>query len=245
MPHASIRRQRIIASSPTIYANIFTGLITARPMSATTPPSPRTLSAMSSIPGGRWGSDGDDGADVPPSLHEMHRLLGWSATDKQRKAAHRRRRRQLRRDAARKQQWGAEAGMSVAAVVDLREVPDDKGLLAEAIARGITVHMGATVYTARRGARSQSLCGVDIHRIDTQGEVGELIAQTDCAVLAMSAGFMPSYQLACQAGAKLDYDDGRASHCKGPEREYVNDAGKCDAGLNDQRRGARRLFRRG
>ena len=114
MPHASIRRQRIIASSPTIYANIFTGLITARPMSATTPPSPRTLSAMSSIPGGRWGSDGDDGADVPPSLHEMHRLLGWSATDKQRKAAHRRRRRQLRRDAARKQQWGAEAGMSVA-----------------------------------------------------------------------------------------------------------------------------------
>ena len=27
----------------------------------------------------------------------------------------------------------------------------------------------------------------------------------------MSAGFMPAYQLACQAGAKLDYDDDRAT----------------------------------
>ena len=34
--------------------------------------------------------------------------------------------------------------------------------------------MGATVYTD--GAiRSQSLCGVDIHRIDAQGELGELM----------------------------------------------------------------------
>ena len=50
----------------------------------------------------------------------------------------------------------------------------------------------------------------------------------------------------CGADAQCvaDYDDGRASHCKGPEREYVNDVGKCDAGLNDQRRVARRLFGR-
>ena len=53
----------------------------------------------------------------------------------------------------------------------------------------------STVYTARRDSGSQSLCGVDIHRIDVQGEVGELLAQTDCAVLAMSAGFMPAYQM--------------------------------------------------
>ena len=36
----------------------------------------------------------------------------------------------------------AEAGLSVAAVVDLREAPDNAALLAEANARGITVHMG-------------------------------------------------------------------------------------------------------
>ena len=69
----------------------------------------------------------------------------------------------------------AEAGMSVAAVVDLRDAPDDAALLAEANARGITVHVGATVYTARRDSKSQSLCGVDIHRIDAQGEVLSLI----------------------------------------------------------------------
>jgi sarcosine oxidase subunit alpha len=66
----------------------------------------------------------------------------------------------------------AEAGLSVAAVVDLRDAPDDAALLAEANARGMTVHMGATVYTARRDSGSQSLCGVDIHRIDAQGQVG-------------------------------------------------------------------------
>jgi sarcosine oxidase subunit alpha len=138
-----------------------------------------------------------------------------------------------------------EAGLSVAAVVDLRDAPDDAGLLAEANARGMTVHMGATVYTARRDSGSQSLCGVDIHRIDAPGEVGELLAQTDCAVLAMSAGFMPAYQMACQAGAKLDYDDERAAFTLSglPEGLFlagsVNSAHSLDAVLADGRNAAR------
>jgi sarcosine oxidase subunit alpha len=139
----------------------------------------------------------------------------------------------------------AEAGLSVAAVVDLRDAPDDAALLAEANARGMTVHMGATVYTARRDSGSQSLCGVDIHRIDAQGEVGELLAQTDCAVLAMSAGFMPAYQMACQAGAKLDYDDERAAFTLSglPEGLFlagsVNSTHSLDAVLADGRNAAR------
>jgi sarcosine oxidase subunit alpha len=139
----------------------------------------------------------------------------------------------------------AEAGLSVAAVVDLRDAPDDAALLGEANARGMTVHMGATVYTARRDSGSQSLCGVDIHRIDAQGEVGELLAQTDCAVLAMSAGFMPAYQMACQAGAKLDYDDERAAfRLSGlPEGLFlagsVNSTHSLDAVLADGRNAAR------
>ena len=68
---------------------------------------------------------------------------------------------------------------------------------------------------------------------------GMLTSCADCAVVD-GCGW-------CGADGQCvaDYDDGRASHCKGPEREYVNDVGKCDAGLNDQRRGVRRLFRRG
>ena len=139
----------------------------------------------------------------------------------------------------------AEAGLSVAAVVDLRDAPDDAALLAEANARGMTVHMSAAVYTARRDSGSQSLCGVDIHRIDAQGEVGELLAQTDCAVLAMSAGFMPAYQMACQAGAKLDYDDERAAFTLSglPEGLFlagsVNSTHSLDAVLADGRNAAR------
>ena len=67
---------------------------------------------------------------------------------------------------------------------------------------------------------------------------GMLTSCADCAVVD-GCGW-------CGADGQCvaDYDDGRASHCKGPEREYVNDVGKCDAGLNDQRRVARRLFGR-
>ena len=143
----------------------------------------------------------------------------------------------------------ADAGLSVAAVVDLRDAPDDKALLAEANARGMTVHMGAAVYTARRDSGNQSLCGVDIHRIDAQGEVGELLAQTDCTVLAMSAGFMPAYQMACQAGAKLDYDDDRAAFTLSglPEGLFlsgsVNSIHSLHAVLADGRNAARAALR--
>ncbi|MGB2419948.1 MAG: aminomethyltransferase, partial [Luminiphilus sp.] len=105
------------------------------------------------------------------------------------------------------------------------------------------------VYTARRDTESQSVCGIDIHRIDAQGEAGELIAQYDCAVLAMSAGFMPAYQLACQAGAKLDYHDERAVFTLSglPEGLFlagsVNSMHSLDAVLADGRNAARAALR--
>ena len=46
-----------------------------------------------------------------------------------------------------------------------------------------------------------------MHTLDERGEVAEKLVSIDCGLLAMSAGFMPSYQLACQAGAVLSYDD--------------------------------------
>ena len=142
-----------------------------------------------------------------------------------------------------------DAGLSLAALVDLRAAPDDAALLAEASSRGVTVHTGATVYTAHRHAGSQSLCGVDIHGIYAQGEVGELVAQYDCGVLAMSAGFMPAYQLACQAGARLDYDDDRAAFTLSglPAGLFlagsVNSTHSLDAVLADGRNAARAALR--
>ncbi|MDA8554489.1 2Fe-2S iron-sulfur cluster-binding protein [Luminiphilus sp.] len=101
----------------------------------------------------------------------------------------------------------SDAGMRVLAVVDLRESPDDVVLQAEMTRRGIDTYLSATVYHADRDAQSQSLERVHLYRLTGQGEVAEHIDTLDCRVLAMSAGFMPAYQLACQAGGQLRYDD--------------------------------------
>lgn len=105
----------------------------------------------------------------------------------------------------------SDAGLSVAAIVDLRAAPDDATLVSEMARRNITVHAMATVYCASRSQKTQSLAGVDVYRIDERGEVGDLLTTLDCAVLAMSSGFMPAYQLACQAGAQLSYEDNQAA----------------------------------
>ena len=48
----------------------------------------------------------------------------------------------------------------------------------------------------------------------------------------------------CGADGACAADDGRVAHCRGPESAFVHEAERCDAGLNDQRRVARRLFGR-
>jgi sarcosine oxidase subunit alpha len=101
----------------------------------------------------------------------------------------------------------SDAGMHVSAVVDLRESPDDSALKAEMARRGIETYLSATVYESEREAQTQSLTRVHICRLTGHGEVAECIDILNCRVLAMSAGFMPAYQLACQAGAQLSYDD--------------------------------------
>lgn len=102
-----------------------------------------------------------------------------------------------------------DAGVDIAAVVDLREegTPDKR---ATAIADlGIEVMSGHAVYAAT--AKKQHLASVEVRRILSQGECADAGLQIDCDLLCMSVGFMPAYQLACQAGAKLDYDDTNAS----------------------------------
>ncbi len=56
----------------------------------------------------------------------------------------------------------------------------------------------------------QHLTGVDIRSIVAEGQVGTHSKKIDCDVLAMSSGYMPVYQLLCQAGAKLNYNDKKA-----------------------------------
>ncbi|WP_085615159.1 MULTISPECIES: 2Fe-2S iron-sulfur cluster-binding protein [unclassified Pseudomonas] len=102
-----------------------------------------------------------------------------------------------------------EQGVAVAAVVDMRAAPADAAVAAELKRRDIPVHLGSTVYEALHEAGMRHVSGVDIRPITGQGKVGPHGLRLACDLLCMSAGYMPVYQLLCQAGGKLAYDVNR------------------------------------
>ncbi|EKT4483994.1 (2Fe-2S)-binding protein [Pseudomonas putida] len=102
-----------------------------------------------------------------------------------------------------------EQGVAVAAVVDMRAAPADAALAAELKRRDIPVYLGSTVYEALHEAGMRHVNGVDIRPITGQGKVGPHGLHLACDLLCMSAGYMPVYQLLCQAGGKLAYDVNR------------------------------------
>ncbi|WP_243054852.1 2Fe-2S iron-sulfur cluster-binding protein [Pseudomonas sp. BP01] len=102
-----------------------------------------------------------------------------------------------------------EQGVAVAAVVDMRAAPADAALAAELKRRDVPVHLGSTVYEALHETGMRHVSGVDIRPITGQGKVGAHGLRLACDLLCMSAGYMPVYQLLCQAGGKLAYDVNR------------------------------------
>ena len=99
-----------------------------------------------------------------------------------------------------------DGGANVAAIVDLRNTCNDAALSDEAKRRGIALFQGCGIYEAKRDSQSWTVEGRCAHTRRAGRGSGKLVS-IDCGLLAMSAGFMPSYQLACQAGAVLSYDD--------------------------------------
>ena len=105
---------------------------------------------------------------------------------------------------------GQDGGANVAAIVDLRTTCNNTALSDEAKRRNIALFQGCGIYEAKKGLFNHGLSQVDVHKLAERGEVAEKLVSIDCGLLAMSAGFMPSYQLACQAGAVLSYDDSKS-----------------------------------
>ena len=104
-----------------------------------------------------------------------------------------------------------EQGVSVAALVDMRAQPNNGALITALQSRGIACHSGSTVYEALHGKGMRHISGVDVRRIIGQGQVDGASQWIECDLLCMSAGYMPVYQLLCQAGGKLSYDDQEAA----------------------------------
>lgn len=104
-----------------------------------------------------------------------------------------------------------EQGVEVAAVVDLRAQAADAQLAASVAGLGIRQFMGATVYEALHEASLHRVIGAEIRSITGKGQVAAQGERIHCDLLCMSAGYMPAWQLPCQAGGKLNYDDDTAT----------------------------------
>ncbi|MGE6689892.1 FAD-dependent oxidoreductase [Stutzerimonas stutzeri] len=100
-----------------------------------------------------------------------------------------------------------EQGVEVAALIDMRLRAESAALANAVQACGIACHAGHTVYEALADKSGRHLAGVDVRRIVKQGKVADASMRIDCDLLCMSAGYMPVYQLLCQAGGNLSYAD--------------------------------------
>ncbi len=96
----------------------------------------------------------------------------------------------------------SDAGVHVGAVIDMRVAPDNSSLIDALNDRGIALECEATVWEAYANPAGSRLAGVRIRTIKPDGNLGEARGDIKCATLAVSAGFMPAYQLACQAGER-------------------------------------------
>ncbi|MEO0367903.1 MAG: glycine cleavage T C-terminal barrel domain-containing protein [Pseudomonadota bacterium] len=99
----------------------------------------------------------------------------------------------------------ADAGVQVVAIADLRAQPANESLIVEAKHRGIDIELKTTVYEAT--PKNNRLAKVELRPIVAEGECADHGKQIDCELLCTSVGYMPQYQLACQAGGQLSYDD--------------------------------------
>lgn len=99
-----------------------------------------------------------------------------------------------------------DAGIKVQAIIDLRDTPIYDDIAEEAISRGIPVKTGFAVYAAHnKGA--VNVTSVEVRKIVDQGICADIGQVIKCNLLCMSVGYTPAYQLVCQAGGQLSYDD--------------------------------------
>ncbi|ELS43234.1 2Fe-2S iron-sulfur cluster-binding protein [Pseudomonas syringae] len=103
-----------------------------------------------------------------------------------------------------------DQGVDVVAVADMRSSPSDRTLRLALEKRGIVCHVNTTVYEALHEKSMRHVSGAELRKITGQGQVANSGSHVDCDLLCMSGGYMPVYQLLCQAGGKLAYDDQQA-----------------------------------
>ena len=101
----------------------------------------------------------------------------------------------------------ADAGVQVKAVIELRQQPQIDEIAQAVIDRGIPVRTGYAVYEALKAPGKHHLGAVDVRKILSKGRCEDTGETITCDLLCMAVGYIPTYQLICQAGGALSYDD--------------------------------------
>lgn len=104
----------------------------------------------------------------------------------------------------------AEAGVKVLAVVDFRKAPGRDARVAELGKHAIPVCQGYGIVEATRNGNH--LAAIAVALLDQEGKLNTALAKTfRCDLLAVAPGWLPAFQLAAQAGARLQSDARGAS----------------------------------
>lgn len=100
-----------------------------------------------------------------------------------------------------------EAGVEVAALVDLRSKPP-AGPWAKAVReKGVGIIAGHTVWEAVPGPGKRSIVGAVIDAVAGEGRVAGRPDRIDCDLIVTSVGTSPLGQLLCHCGGRMVYDE--------------------------------------
>lgn len=99
-----------------------------------------------------------------------------------------------------------DAGITVNAILDLRDAIPDTPLTQAARAAGIGMHPGATVREAVPGSGKRTIKSVVAAKITGKGECNGPEMRLDADLICMSVGFTPTHHLLSHGGAVLGYD---------------------------------------
>ncbi len=123
----------------------------------------------------------------------------------------------------------ADAGVSVEAVVDIREEPGGP-LPAQVRQRGIEIIGGYAIVDVHGKKRVK---GVEIMRLDATGEAVEGKARKlACDLVAVSGGWNPTVHLHCQSGGEAEFDEAMACFLPVKSVQEERSAGSCNGAFS-------------
>ncbi|MBT7951240.1 MAG: FAD-dependent oxidoreductase [Gammaproteobacteria bacterium] len=100
-----------------------------------------------------------------------------------------------------------DAGVAVAALIDMREQISLSDLSQAVVAKKIEVLNGHTIYEALPVAGNRGIRGVKVAAISGEGKVVDETRTIDCDLACISVGYTPAAQLICHFGGRLIYDE--------------------------------------